>query len=569
MIDPEALAPSGVLHLQRSMGNTAVTRLLDMEGRSPTVRPNPSPEASRPQAAVVQRRLEIDAEPISASRITRQSAYKRRLNSIISEEAAEVGLAPNAVRQELVRMTTTGTHDFDTIREAVLDAISRLIMTLPVAKLPVQGLVRRALAGLSGDKLSQATILERLKASFGGDEARLHQATRRPEFAEALLEQVRTKQSKNWVKATEIHQVKPTPWTSQELQRWNVRHYTSKLMVVLGPASDGGTFAVQDVEPPTFTELLSSITLATKAGRGDTTGPEPRQGDRVMMSFTSGAATSGHTTGVDWGHIGNVGDTFYGLFYGDEPATGVTPNFIRDAVYYATWPVSEFGTAWASTDWLGTAASSQIEGAKAPEGKARQGKLADVIADIFPAAATRNFSATAGQETPESRSERTGAFNAMPNFEVKKHGPMPVRRWLPVDANIQTIKKWHVDAKTGKFVKLDTEVKSNPVDTPEWALLKKARGLGLLQITPKGRDEIYSFAGVPYVGEQGFATALEDPALFARVKEAIEADEARRAEADRLVKLEGRNSAPPPPPGSPGTRGAKKLVGAGVTQKKD
>ena len=129
--------------------------------------------------------------------------------------------------------------------------------------------------------------------------------------------------------------------------------------------------------------------------------------------------------------------------------------------------------------------SSQIEGAKAPEGKARQGKLADVIADIFPAAATRNFSATAGQETPESRSERTGAFNAMPNFEVKKHGPMPVRRWLPVDANIQTIRRWHVDAKTGKFVKLDTEVKSNPVDTPEWALLKKARGLGLLQITPR------------------------------------------------------------------------------------
>ena len=77
-------------------------------------------------------------------------------------------------------MTTTGTHDFDTIREAVLDAISRLIMTLTVAKLPVQGLVRRALAGLSGDKLSEATILERLKASFGGDEARLHQATRRP-----------------------------------------------------------------------------------------------------------------------------------------------------------------------------------------------------------------------------------------------------------------------------------------------------------------------------------------------------------------------------------------------------
>ena len=100
MIDPEGLTPSGVLHLQRSMGNTAVARLLDLEGRSPIVRPTPSPDASRPQAAVVQRRLEIDEEPISASRITRHSAYKRRLNSIISEEAAEVGLAPNAVRQE-------------------------------------------------------------------------------------------------------------------------------------------------------------------------------------------------------------------------------------------------------------------------------------------------------------------------------------------------------------------------------------------------------------------------------------------------------------------------------------
>jgi hypothetical protein len=48
---------------------------------------------------------------------------------------------------------------------------------------------------------------------------------------------------------------------------------------------------------------------------GATPGTAYKSGDTVTMTFTSGASKSGHTTGKDWKNIGNVGDTFYGLFY--------------------------------------------------------------------------------------------------------------------------------------------------------------------------------------------------------------------------------------------------------------
>lgn len=84
-----------------------------------------------------------------------------------------------------------------------------------------------------------------------------------------------------------------------------------------------------------------------------------RPADKVMATYSTGASTSGHTTGKDWKNIGNVGDTFYGLFYDDNPASGVAPSFIKAAVYYAQWPATEFGDAWASADRLSYASESQ------------------------------------------------------------------------------------------------------------------------------------------------------------------------------------------------------------------
>jgi hypothetical protein len=554
---PGPVSPSHVLDLQRSVGNAAVARLARTATGPAQRTPTASPTAPI-EGPVLQRRLTVGGREIDSNEITKQSAYKRRLNSVISEEAAELGLAPNAVRRELVNMAKAGDHQFDTARSAVHEAIRRLIVSLPVAKLPIRGLVKRALAGLTGATLTQSAILDRLEASFQGDKNRLHEATRRPEFAEALLEEIRTKQSKSWIKATAIRQVKPSTWANDEQQYWDVRHYTSKFMVVLGAPAGDGIFSVQDVQPPPFTELLSSITLATmdRAGGGDAAAY--KSGDTMMMTFTSGAASSGHTTGVDWKNIGNVGDTFYGLFYRDEPATGITPNFIRDAVYYAKWPIDQFGIGWASADWLGTAAESQMPGGKVPEGEARQGPLADIIADILPAAITPEFNAAA------SRSQREAAFSAMPNFEVKKHGSMTVSAWLPLSGNIEKIKRWQVDTKSGKFIKLDTAVQSGVVDTPGYALLKEARGLGLFEIEQVGREEVYSFRNREvderkFDGESVLAAALDsEPELFAGLAKEVEAKKASLAEAERNAPKTQPPSAPPlpPPPVGPG----KKLV---------
>jgi hypothetical protein len=313
----------------------------------------------------------------------------------------------------------------------------------------IRPLVKLALANLSGAELSKEVILERLTQSFGG-QAPLHEATKSPEFSEALLEEIRSKQSSTWVKATEVHQAKTKRWESdKELQKWNVRHYSNKVTVVLGDEVGAGIFKVADVKPPPFTEVLSSITLATMPGSGGT--PEMmvyKKGGEVMMANTSAASTSGHTTVKDWKNIGNVGDTFYGLFYEDEPATGVTPGFIKDAVYFARWSLSEFGPGWASADWLATADESQIVGGQTPGGKARKGELANIIAEIFPMAA-KSESEVSGTE-----SHRKAAFAVMDNFEIKKPGPMKIQKWLPIEDNVEKIKGWSVNPKKGTFVKL-------------------------------------------------------------------------------------------------------------------
>jgi hypothetical protein len=530
--DDDSLSPSAFLRLQQGAGNAVVARLLT-----------------------------IGHDELSADQITRQSAYKRRLNTIISREARAVGLTPDNVRQELVLMTSSGSHEFTAPTAAVREAIRRLIRPLPTDGFTVRELVRRSLTGLKGAELSQSVILARLEAAFG-DRKRLHEASKDPEFVDALLEAIRTRQSKTWKKATKIEQVGPTPWTNEEMQYWSARHYTNKFRVVLGDDLGDGTFAISEVLHPPFNELISSITLATM----DRPQPAPsgtyKKGDSMMLTFSSGAATSGHTTGVDWKNIGNVGDTFFGLFYKEEPATGVVPAFIRDAVYYATWSVTEFGSGWASADWLASAKESQTEGAPTPAGTARKGELSDIVADIFPEAATRDFTASRGEETPDSQKTRREKFSAMENFEVKKHGPLAVKAWLPVEANVTQIKKWSVDAKTGALVKLKTKQERSE-DTDAAALLKSARALNVVTHQMRGKEDVYTWEKGPFNGESDLE---KDPSLFDALKEAVEKELKRREEEPAPMPLTTApplpTPGPPPPPpaggSKPAIRGTKK-----------
>jgi Domain of unknown function (DUF4157) len=324
--------------------------------------------------------------------------------------------------------------------------------------------VKTALAGLAQDRLSKESIIEALETQFGSRSA-LHAATKEPEFSGALLEEIRGKQHTKWKDATKMHSVSgpgaPTWKSEAEKSKWNVRHYTSKFYVTLGAKADNtyGIYKIATVEPPPFTDILSSITIATFPTANAAAANTPLgTGSRVMMTYSSSASSSGHTTGIDWSNIGNVGDTFYGLFYGDDTATGAVPGFITDAVFYEQWPVANSGTDWwASADWLKVADKSHLEDTALPSGKSRTGRLEDIIADIFPDAAKRI------SEDDTERTRRRSAFFTMPNFEVKKHGPMHVTAWKPVATNVNKIKtNWYIDVDGAepKFytskVKLDT-----------------------------------------------------------------------------------------------------------------
>ena len=313
--------------------------------------------------------------------------------------------------------------------------------------------VKAALTMATRD-LSRESIMASLQTHFATYQGGLLAATREEEFAATLLEEIRNKQSKKWIEATQIHQVPEVQWQNNELQHWTVRHYTNKLKVTLGKDLGQGYFKVAQVGPPPFDEILSTITLAAMSSTEESSEFPYKPGDTMMMANSSASSTSGHTTAVDWTNIGNVGDTFYALFYKEEPATGITPNFIRDAVYYAIWSADEFGIGWASADWLGTAKDSRKEDGTTPRGIAREGTISDIIADIFPEAATRDFSESGDQESSSSKSQREEKFKAMRNFEIKKHGPMPVREWYPIPGNLDKIKNYVVNTNTGAFHKL-------------------------------------------------------------------------------------------------------------------
>ena len=123
---------------------------------------------------------------------------------------------------------------------------------------------------------------------------------------------------------------------------------------------------------------------------------------------------SGHTTLKDWSSIGNVGDTFYSLFFEGKSATGKTPAFIEKATYYIEWPIDKFISCWASSDWLSLIQNNDEPSYSGPSKNVilgsllRKNKIQGV--DITPA---------------EYRFYNpTNFLKDYSNFEIKKHGSM-------------------------------------------------------------------------------------------------------------------------------------------------
>lgn len=397
----------------------------------------------------IQRVMMIEGGDVDVDKIKTENDFSTALNVVINEKATAINFEAVWIKDELCEMSA-GDFNFETKVKAVDKAIERIKEKTPSIAVGVSSAITGSIDELDKDK-----IMLNLKREFKYYPGGLVALTRESEFAETLLEGIRTKQSSNWQTKTAIESVPNVEWTNDELKYWNVRHYTNKVMVTLGKDLGQGYFKVEAVAPPSFTEILSTATLTAMFGSGGSSESSSYStGDRMMLANASGAANSGHTTSTDWVNIGNVGDTFYGLFYQDDPATGLVPGFIRDATYYAKWSVTDFGVGWASADWLSAAGDSRKEEGKTPVGKARGGELSDIIADIYPTAISRESTEGEGKESVGDKSERRQKFAAMTNFEVKKHGPMTVGEWIKVTENVNKLSNYVVDTNKGKFIKL-------------------------------------------------------------------------------------------------------------------
>ena len=125
------------------------------------------------------------------------------------------------------------------------------------------------------------------------------EATKDSEVVKTVLAFVNSQQSESWKQGTERKSpLKKDCGKLKDADKWTLRHYTDKYVW------DAKT---NEVKPPSYKEILSSLTL-TMMNKGE---EESKLTDKGKV----GASKSGHTTNTDWEIIGNVGDTFYCLFY--------------------------------------------------------------------------------------------------------------------------------------------------------------------------------------------------------------------------------------------------------------
>lgn len=123
----------------------------------------------------------------------------------------------------------------------------------------------------------------------------------------------------------------------------------------------------------------------------------------------SDGRNSGHTNKKDWWEFGNVGDTFYCLFYQGKPVTNTRPPFLDNCTHYIEWGLDAFNECWASTDWLDP---------DAPTLPAYSGDIKNILLSYFSSKGNSMVVKKCYLPNPNS------FFGNYNNFEIKKHGSM-------------------------------------------------------------------------------------------------------------------------------------------------
>ena len=258
-----------------------------------------------------------------------------------------------------------------------------------------------------------------------GNEQKFIEYTESPELCIALIEKVRNKDNINEIifpissNISFLKEFSEEKDINDELANFTIRHYTNH-----NPQKFNG-------------KVKSNLTLTAETG--------------VPLT-----RTTGHTTGLDWNQFGNVGDTFYSLFYKGELASKAkTPAFINDAHFYIEWTLDEFGECWASGDWLDYIINKPKEPATLPHpplsysGSAREIVLASMISENDlalkfldkPNSKTdeelkkqiKNILENGVPKTIDKEDSPQPHLKMASNFEVKKHGSMEFNSYYAKD----------------------------------------------------------------------------------------------------------------------------------------
>ncbi|QKQ77792.1 DUF4157 domain-containing protein [Nostoc sp. TCL240-02] len=238
-------------------------------------------------------------------------------------------------------------------------------------------------------------------------------ATKDPAVAKAVLAFVNSQQEQTWIDGTERKPPgKKDMGKLGDADNWTLRHYTDKYQ---------WDETEKEVKPPSYKEILSALTLAAMAKKNE-------ESTSVEKSKV-GASKSGHTSKIDWDMIGNVGDTFFALFYKGQLA-GTKQTFLNQAQWYAEWKITDVSEIWASSDWLGKAKTK----GETPRGVAYEGNPEDVISAFLEMGGRRG----------DDNSKRSRFESNYDNFEVKVHGSLNLAsssvntEWRRVDNPPQT-----------------------------------------------------------------------------------------------------------------------------------
>ncbi len=243
-------------------------------------------------------------------------------------------------------------------------------------------------------------------------------ATKDPAVAKAVLGFVNSQQKQTWIDGTKR---KPPGKNDigklKDAENWTLRHYTDKYQ---------WDETKKEVKPPSYKEILSALTLAAMAKEKEAS--ESDESTSVEKGKV-GASKSGHTSKIDWDVIGNVGDTFFALFYKGQLA-GQSQTFLKQAQWYAEWKIGDVSEIWASSDWLGKAKTTE----ETPRGEAYEGNPADVVSA---------FLGMFGR-LGEDNGKRKIFESKYDNFEVKVHGSLKLAsssvstEWMRVATAPQT-----------------------------------------------------------------------------------------------------------------------------------